>query len=123
MAQEAFIFSEADLEEQRRQGLTSKGEQRLKSSDTRCRPRDAVRKLCGDKPLPQFRLKDPLAAAHAEDLVMLWVQLTGKGELAQQLPLHRLQLAAISRQIVDPAAPVFVQTLYCPRNSEKSSEK
>ena len=77
MLQEPAV-SALEVADLKTQGLTPKGEAKLRGGDTRCRPPKQVRALF-PKLLPQFRLPSVVDTAHAEDIVMLWAHLTKKG--------------------------------------------
>ncbi len=65
----------------RSEGLTERGEDKVRKGDLRCRPSKRYREvLLKPKSLPQFRLSTVVNAAHAEDLVVLWAYLTRRGK-------------------------------------------
>ena len=62
-------------------GLTAAGEKRLraKTNDVRCRPEKRYASYFPSGRLPQFRLMTVEDAARAEDCVMVWAYVCGKG--------------------------------------------
>lgn len=77
---QAPVTDAAQLAELRLEGLTDRGDEKVRKGDLRCRPPKHYRETLLPKPLPQFRLSTVEDAARAEDLVMLWAYLTGRGE-------------------------------------------
>lgn len=63
----------------RSQGLTDKGESKVAKGDLRCRPPKLYSETFFDKKLPQFRLKTVVDTIRAEDIVMTWAHVTGRG--------------------------------------------
>lgn len=101
------------------QGLTHRGQEKVLKGDLRCRPPKLYRERMLDKPLPQFRLCTVIDAAHAEDLVMLWAYLTGRGEYnGGHLPIH---LSVPATNTLSPSiAPFLLQTQSWPTRSSAS---
>ena len=75
------ITDEAELAVLRGQGLTKKGESKVRKGDLRCRPPRVYGDTLFDKKLPQFRLRTVVETARAEDVVMLWAFVTGRGKI------------------------------------------
>ena len=74
-----------------REGLTVAGAKRLKSNDVKCRPEKRYSETyfsgSGTK-LRQFRLATVEDAASAEDCVLLWAHLTGRGAQQRRQHMH-----------------------------------
>lgn len=101
------ITDETRLAQLRADGMTPRGEKRVLKGDLRCRPPKYYREQLFVKTLPQFRLKDAVAAAHGEDVVMVWAHVTGREEsirtrefrFAPQTYLNDLSLLNDLRQL------------------------
>ena len=72
-------MDDEEIAKLREQGLTTRGEKKIRIRDKRCRPPKKYR-VCVDRngdTLPQCLMGSVVDAAHAEDIMMLWAHLTG----------------------------------------------